>query len=207
MKINIPNPCNENWNNMSPVEKGKHCDSCSKTVVDFSEMDEKGIQQYFIQKATTKESICGHFKAEQVIVKRPWHHQILVNLHAYIDAKIQFSLGRKIALSTLSIGFMLTGCNEPMTGEVIALANTGDVNENDSANHRLMLGAIQMIPDSIGTKQHTDSTKTGSTIKGNIKCTTSTTTIEDTPAIDYSNFLLGDVSYDYIEDHKDPQTP
>ena len=36
--IRIENPCHENWNLMSRNQKGRFCDSCNKTVIDFSKM-------------------------------------------------------------------------------------------------------------------------------------------------------------------------
>lgn len=36
MKISIPNPCHENWNEMTPHEKGRFCSVCEKCVVNLS---------------------------------------------------------------------------------------------------------------------------------------------------------------------------
>ena len=179
---------------MNPVEKGKHCDACSKTVIDFSTMDTDEIKHFFKDKTTQKQSICGHFKAEQVIVKRPWHHQILVDLHAYIDTKIQFKVVRKLALSSLSIGFMLIGCNQPLTGEKMAMANSGGSNQNDSIDNRLMIGEIQLLPDSIPTKQQKDSSNVQQFKLGKVECApiqSKTTPIDD--EIDSLEFLMGDI--------------
>lgn len=32
MKISIPKPCNENWNEMTPDQQGAFCKVCSKVV-------------------------------------------------------------------------------------------------------------------------------------------------------------------------------
>ncbi|MFD0989405.1 hypothetical protein ACFQ1R_04820 [Mariniflexile jejuense] len=62
--IAIPKPCHENWNTMMPTEKGKFCNSCSKTVVDFTKMDTHEIQDFII--ANKNNRICGHFKQSQL---------------------------------------------------------------------------------------------------------------------------------------------
>ncbi len=41
IKINIAEPCHENWEKMLDEEKGKFCLSCQKQVVDFSRMTMK----------------------------------------------------------------------------------------------------------------------------------------------------------------------
>jgi hypothetical protein len=63
-KISVPKPCHENWNLMTEKSNGRFCDSCSKTVIDFTKMKTLEIQQYFIRNKDV--NICGHFKNEQV---------------------------------------------------------------------------------------------------------------------------------------------
>lgn len=63
-KINIPKPCHEDWNQMTPEETGRFCSSCAKSVVDFSEMKSAEIQDYFIKHQGQK--ICGRFRNEQI---------------------------------------------------------------------------------------------------------------------------------------------
>jgi hypothetical protein len=63
-KISIPKPCHENWEAMLPEEKGRHCLSCCKTVVDFSSWDNDSILAYLKQRST--ESVCGRFYTNQV---------------------------------------------------------------------------------------------------------------------------------------------
>lgn len=199
MKINIPNPCNENWNNMNPVEKGKHCDACSKTVFDFSKMDANDIKTFFKEKVIQKESICGRFKAVQVVVKRPWHHQLLVDLHSFIDQKIKFSLLKNLAFSILSLGFLLTGCNKPQTRELLPSVDSIAMNQKDTAEHHLLLGEIQPFKkDSFHNPQLTDSTKKNFLIKGKIRCETTTELTEPENHDENSFELMGDV--DLIED-------
>jgi hypothetical protein len=63
-KIAIPKPCHEDWDKMSPHETGRFCNSCIKSVVDFTTMKPSEIQQYFIK--NQGKSVCGRFKNEQL---------------------------------------------------------------------------------------------------------------------------------------------
>ena len=62
--ISIPKPCHEDWNTMSPKEKGRFCDSCAKTVIDFTKMDSFEIQDFISKNKNNR--ICGHFKQIQL---------------------------------------------------------------------------------------------------------------------------------------------
>lgn len=61
--VYIDEPCHEDWNKMTPADKGRHCTSCAKIVIDFSIMSDHEIVAYFKQ---SKTSTCGHFKAGQL---------------------------------------------------------------------------------------------------------------------------------------------
>jgi hypothetical protein len=61
--LNIPEPCHENWQQMTPNEQGRHCMACQKTVVDFTLMSDQEILDH-ITRATS--SVCGRFNNEQL---------------------------------------------------------------------------------------------------------------------------------------------
>lgn len=61
-KIIIPKPCHEDWNKMTPNDNGRFCGSCSKNVVDFTNMLPDEIQMYFQQ----HNNVCGRFKNSQL---------------------------------------------------------------------------------------------------------------------------------------------
>lgn len=63
-KISIPEPCYENWDQMTPNESGRFCMNCSKTVIDFTSMLPDEVQLYFIQ--NQNEGVCGRFKNSQL---------------------------------------------------------------------------------------------------------------------------------------------
>jgi hypothetical protein len=48
--IDIPLPCSENWESMTPIEKGRFCANCQKVVIDFTQLSNEEIIQTFRQK-------------------------------------------------------------------------------------------------------------------------------------------------------------
>lgn len=64
LQLSIAEPCHENWDNMSPVEKGKFCGSCQKQVVDFTTMSDRQIAIFFKKPSTG--SVCGRFMSDQL---------------------------------------------------------------------------------------------------------------------------------------------
>ncbi|OQP52038.1 hypothetical protein A4H97_25835 [Niastella yeongjuensis] len=61
--LNIPEPCHENWQNMTPQEQGRFCGSCQKVVVDFSVMTDKEVLDYF---SKASQHVCGRFSNDQL---------------------------------------------------------------------------------------------------------------------------------------------
>lgn len=64
IKIQIPEPCHEDWNKMTPKDKGAFCSSCEKVVVDFTKMSDRQIVD-FLNKNKGKKT-CGKFNSFQV---------------------------------------------------------------------------------------------------------------------------------------------
>ncbi|GMN07689.1 hypothetical protein MTsPCn5_30780 [Croceitalea sp. MTPC5] len=67
LKISIPKPCSENWNQMTPTQKGAFCQSCSKEVLDFTNTSKTELAR----KLDTNQNICGRFKPEQLDTPLP----------------------------------------------------------------------------------------------------------------------------------------
>jgi hypothetical protein len=63
IKLDIPNPCNENWDKMTPREQGRFCSQCSKHVVDFTKVSDKELLHYL---TLAKGETCGRFNPEQL---------------------------------------------------------------------------------------------------------------------------------------------
>lgn len=60
--ISIPDPCNENWDEMTPVEKGRYCDSCEKVVHDVTNFSDDRLSNLL----TTKPNVCVQVSSSQV---------------------------------------------------------------------------------------------------------------------------------------------
>lgn len=62
--LNIPEPCHQSWDEMSPEAKGRFCGSCQKIVVDFTAMSDEQVKNYLLDKQNT--NTCGRFYATQI---------------------------------------------------------------------------------------------------------------------------------------------
>jgi len=63
-QLQIPEPCHEDWNKMTPVDKGRFCDSCQKAVHDFTGMSDAQLIAFFKKQSTG--SVCGRFYNDQL---------------------------------------------------------------------------------------------------------------------------------------------
>lgn len=62
VQISIPTPCHENWDTMSPADKGRFCNSCQKNVIDFTKASDRQITEAFDK----DNNLCGRFLKNQL---------------------------------------------------------------------------------------------------------------------------------------------
>ena len=62
MKVTIPKPCHENWAAMTPEEKGRFCQVCSKSVRDFTTATDLEI----MAELSENPNICASFRVDQL---------------------------------------------------------------------------------------------------------------------------------------------
>ncbi|MBC7864584.1 MAG: hypothetical protein IAF38_16540 [Bacteroidia bacterium] len=73
--LKIQEPCQQSWDEMSPMNNGKFCESCNKVVIDFTSMSNEGIAEFF---KNPNQKICGQFRKSQLentftfVYKSPW---------------------------------------------------------------------------------------------------------------------------------------
>jgi hypothetical protein len=60
--IKIPNPCNENWNTMTPTERGMFCSNCKKEVINYEYYSDNQL----LKNLNNDEKICGRFSLNQI---------------------------------------------------------------------------------------------------------------------------------------------
>ncbi len=117
--LSIAEPCHENWDKMSPDVRGKFCGSCQKQVVDFSDMSDREVAQFFKNPSTG--SVCGRFMTDQLnreieIPKKriPWaKHFFTFLLPAFLISKASaqnIKMGKMMAVEKDTI-------RTPMTSE------------------------------------------------------------------------------------------
>lgn len=66
MKIHIPDPCDENWDKMTPTEKGAFCQKCAIDVTDFTKKSPFEIRDILSEKFKNEERSCGHIQQKQL---------------------------------------------------------------------------------------------------------------------------------------------
>lgn len=62
--LTIPEPCQEQWQKMTPTEQGRFCQACAKEVIDFSRMTDTEILDYLSRHQQQK--ICGRVAVAQL---------------------------------------------------------------------------------------------------------------------------------------------
>ncbi len=124
-QISIPNPCHADWDKMEPAKMGKHCNACNKTVVDFTQMSDQQIKDYF---STNKQKVCGHFYKGQLNLNKNGIQSYLTDLYCNAYLNLKNKAFRLCALLILSCLLSVAGCNTPTQGEITERSErlTGD---------------------------------------------------------------------------------
>lgn len=138
MKILIPNPCNENWNEMLPEEKGHFCLKCSKTVVDFSNKSKNEIKSFFKE---STERVCGRFKNDQ--------------LYNYRKEISSFQIKRFLAAIYLVFGAFLFSCSASDFNKADKKNKHKDKIELNQTTIGMVAPDSSLIPKTSGNKKKT----------------------------------------------------
>jgi len=113
-KIRIPEPCHEDWDAMTKNEQGRHCQVCSKTVVDFTNKSSEEIGSFIAENASTK--LCGRFKTTQL--DESYHFKVDLNT---IPANLGLLRSFRLAIILVFLGSLFSCTNynnQKVVGEI-----------------------------------------------------------------------------------------
>jgi TonB-dependent SusC/RagA subfamily outer membrane receptor len=147
LQLTIPEPCHENWQQMTPTEQGRFCNACAKEVIDFSMMTDTEVLNYFT--SLTHDKVCGRALPSQLerTISKPkdpkkklfWYWNYIVMFFMFFGkgngAKAQGNTQVVTAADLNKIG--TTNINNALAGKVgeVAVSNkriiTGKVTDKD----------------------------------------------------------------------------
>jgi len=103
-KININNPCPEEWDTMQDFPQGKFCEVCSRCVIDFTDKTDQEIKN--ITDNTIGERICGRIALKSF--SRIAAGMILITNLTFIQAQINNS-GKSSMVQTVQDATKVSG--------------------------------------------------------------------------------------------------
>lgn len=142
LPINIPAPCHESWNGMTPADKGRHCAACDKVVVDFTNWESDRILDYL----KNNWGACGRFTADQLlqpeeldtnyafvaIAQSSWHRinklavsvvfLFLLSSSFALETNAQFSKANKVPVARIDTPFV--SGKPQIIGEIALISDT-----------------------------------------------------------------------------------
>lgn len=145
LKVIVPEPCSQDWESMSPDKRGRFCDHCSKSVVDFTTMKRAELEQFITE--NSNQHICGRFLKTQLDSPYSRRERFFLGMRSWIEQHTVQQSVRAAMLMMISWGMFLTGCSRSY--EVVGgLAHPPPPSLMDSstANHNdvMMLGVVDM---------------------------------------------------------------
>jgi len=120
-KIKIPKPCNEEWSEMTPTEKGAYCLNCKKEVIDYTSMSNYQLAKLL----DSNKKLCGKFKPEQLDIN-------ISSLENNKHSKMGLLLG---ASALLSLSTPMLGQNK--TAEIVKVEQDSEVKKELSITKKL----------------------------------------------------------------------
>ncbi|MFY8184528.1 MAG: hypothetical protein ACOVLD_00545 [Bacteroidia bacterium] len=120
MNIAINKPCHEDWNKMTPNDKGAFCAICTKDVIDFSKKTVQEIKDFFAKPINGK--VCGRFKEEQLEE---------ISFESFIEHFVGFKLTKKvIVIVALTFATWFMGVAELNAQNKIRMGKVAPVKTN-----------------------------------------------------------------------------
>ena len=167
MKININEPCHENWDKMTANDKGAFCLSCKKNVIDFSQKTIAEVKSFFSELPAT-EKVCGRFREKQ-LQEMSFDHF----MNEFMSWKF---LKRAAVLCFLVLGTTVfsscTNEDEHIVGKIEVMTDTSQIEQcvKDTLNKEMMtMGEPAIVEDTTKITMGQTHVKTEQMIKGDVK--------------------------------------
>ncbi len=109
MELKINEPCHEDWDKMKIGMYSRHCESCEKSVIDFTQMNRGEIITYLLM--NPNESVCGRMHRSQMDFR---HEDVPLILEA-----IQKHRPSNAFMILALVALTLASCGQP-NGKVAA---------------------------------------------------------------------------------------
>jgi hypothetical protein len=141
-RINIPTPCHEDWQQMTSVAQGRHCQSCCKTVIDFTAMSNADIIAYL----STHKKVCGHITGTKLAA---------INHELEVRNRKRFTWKGFIAAASLSVLFPTLKAEAqskpgteqaPVTPDSFA---SGNIAQADTVGYVIIKGVVTAKDDGL----------------------------------------------------------
>lgn len=87
--IQIPDPCDEGWDNMSGDERVRFCERCQKSVVNLSEMTDSEVRKA-LKDAPRQGGLCVHVLRTQegtLFTRTTQQQRLVTTLRALADLR------------------------------------------------------------------------------------------------------------------------
>lgn len=133
LKLSIPKPCHEDWEQMTPDQTGRHCSACAKSVIDFTNMSDDEVKHFFINKKED-ERVCGRFRQTQL-------HRIVIELPPNIFSMRMARWKKFLAACLLVFSITLFSCETKIKGHA-----KGEVGIASSTRRSLEAGTYVGMP-------------------------------------------------------------
>jgi hypothetical protein len=141
ISLTISEPCSENWDQMSANEKGRFCSNCQKTVIDFREMSDRKLAEFFKKPPGM---VCGRFFLDQlerpipIPQKRiPWlRYFFTISWPAFI--LLLKSCGQKSVMGNISPAIETSAKKLELQGDIVAYpADTIAIQKKDPVENKI----------------------------------------------------------------------
>ena len=202
--IRIPEPCHEEWNNMLPDAKGKFCNSCNKSVFDFSNKTDNEIRDILVE--YKQERVCGRFNTTQV--NRPLNISIDLN-----DLPKNISIAKAFAIALFIVfGTFLFSCTNEQ-GQKINTIEVVTTGQSRTTLGEPMFGTPLPLTDSIAVDSVFEETVVNM-VAGGIQfdyVMDSIVTLDEVPGIETTEpvidyVTMGEMSYVILDSVKSEET-